>query len=129
MQIEYPNLDPNISKKKLLSMFKNAEPSVLMEKGELEELKALDDIVTVYRGVTSYNANNIKALSWTLSYDTAEWFAHRYDEDGKIYQAQIDKSHIYALFNGRNESEVIVDPQFLTDIEEAQIQVNEITLS
>lgn len=110
-------------------MFKNAEPSVLMEKGELEELKALDDIVTVYRGVTSYNANNIKALSWTLSYDTAEWFAHRYDEDGKIYQAQIDKSHIYALFNGRNESEVIVDPQFLTDIEEAQIQVNEITLS
>lgn len=128
MRNEEPNNDPNLSKRKLLSMFKYAEPTVLMDESELEELNALDDVITVYRGVTSYNSKNIKALSWTLDYDTAEWFANRFGENGTVYQAQIDKEHIYALFNGRNESEMIVDPKFLTDIEEAQIQSSGMTL-
>ncbi len=33
-------------------------------------------------------------------------------------------SHIFAYFNRRNESEVIVDPKYLIDIEEAQSQDN-----
>ena len=94
------------------------EKDILQE--EREQLEELDDTVTVYRGVTSYNADNIKALSWTLDYKTAEWFAHRFDEDGTVYEAQIPKQHIYALFNGRGESEVIVDPKHLTDITESQ---------
>lgn len=60
--------------------------------------------------------HNVKALSWTLSRETAEWFAHRFDEDGTVYEAKIDKKHICALFTGRNESEVIVDPKQLKDI-------------
>ena len=99
-------------------MFKKADPAVLMDEEEYELFKELDDTVTVYRGVTSYNAKNIKALSWTLDRDTAEYFAHRFGEDGTVYEAQIDKKHIYALFTGRNESEVIVDPKHLTDITE-----------
>lgn len=117
---ENPNADANVSKKELLSFFKNAKLSVLMDEDEYEQFKQLDDIVTVYRGVTTHNAKNIKALSWTLDYKTAEWFAHRFDEDGTVYEAQIPKQHIYALFNGRNESEVIVDPKYLIDITEAQ---------
>ena len=54
-------------------------------------LQELDDTLTVYRGVTLYNAHNIKALSWTLNKETAEWFAHRFNEDGTVYEAQIDK--------------------------------------
>lgn len=50
----------------------------------------------------------------------AEWFASRFNEEGTVYQARIDKSHIYAFFNGRNEFEVIVDPKYLIDIEEKQ---------
>ena len=120
LRSENPNLDVNLSKSKLLAMFKSAEPTVLMNEDEYEMFKALDDSVTVFRGVTSYNANNVKALSWTLNQETAEWFAHRFDEDGTVYEAQIDKEHIYAFFNGRNESEVIVDPKHLKDINEVQ---------
>ena len=117
---ENPNLDANFTPNKLLAMFKDADPQVLMDAEEREQLEELDDTVTVYRGVTSYNADNIKALSWTLEYDTAEWFAHRFEEDDTVYEAQIPKQHIYALFNGRGESEVIVDPKYLTDITESQ---------
>ena len=67
----------------------------------------------------SHNAKNIKALSWTLNRETAEWFAHRFGEDGTVYEAQINKKHICALFTGRNESEVIVNPNYLEDIREA----------
>ena len=113
---ENPNNDANVSKSKLLAMFKQAEPSELMLESELKQYNELEDIVTVYRGVTSYNANNIKALSWTLDREKAEWFAHRFDEEGTVYEAQIEKKHILALFNGRNESEVIIDPNHLIDI-------------
>ena len=53
-------------------------------------------------------------------YETADWFARRFDEDGTVYKAQIDKEHIFALFNGRDESEVVLDPKYLKDITQAQ---------
>ncbi len=117
---ENPNEDPNVDTGKLVSMFKNADRDILMDEDELNELELLDDEVTVYRGVTPYNEKNIKAMSWTLSYETASWFANRFKQDGTVYEATIDKAHILALFNGRNESEVIVEPEYLTDIEEAE---------
>ena len=43
-----------------------------------------------YRGVTTFNAKNVKALSWTLDRSVVEWFASRFDEDGNVYQAQIN---------------------------------------
>lgn len=113
---EEPRNDPNLSKSKLLSMFKSAEPTALMNDAEFRDFQNLPDTVTVYRGVTSYNSKNVLALSWTLDRDKAEWFAHRFGEDGTVYEAQIDKEHIYALFNGRDESEVIVDPKYLQNI-------------
>ncbi len=50
-------------------MFKEADHTVLMDDSEHNELQELDDPVTVYRGITSYNAKNIRALSWTPDYD------------------------------------------------------------
>ena len=125
---ENPNLDKNFKQKELLQMFKDAAPHILMDKDEQKQLAELDDTVTVYRGVTTCNAKNIKALSWTLEQKTAEWFAHRFGEDGTVYESQIPKQHIYALLNGRGESEVIVDPKYLTDITEAPIMEEDITL-
>ena len=117
---EAPHQDVNITVNQLLRMFKQADPTCLMEQDEYIQFKALDDTVTVYRGVTTHNAKSVKALSWSLSQETAEWFAHRFGEDGTVYEAQIDKKHIYAYFSGRNESEVIVDPSYLTNITEVQ---------
>ena len=79
--------------------------------------------------MTAYNADCVRALSWTLDRQTAEWFAHRFGENGTVYEAQIDKKHIYAYFSGRNESEVIVDPSYLTNITEVQDLSSDFLLS
>ena len=119
---EAPNSDPNLTKRELLTLFRSVDPQRLMDEEEYGVFRGLDDVVTVYRGVTSYNAKNVKALSWTLNRDTAEWFAHRYGEDGTVYEAQIEKKHICAVFLGRNEAEVIVEPKHLRDISPVQEQ-------
>lgn len=113
---ESPNSDPNISKHRFVRMFKSVSPEYLMDAEELQQLQELDETVKIYRGVTPYNQKNIKALSWSLDRDKAEWFAHRFGEDGTVYEAQIDKEHILALFTGRNEAEIIVDPRQLKEI-------------
>ena len=115
---EAPNQDPNLSRRSLAGLFRSVSPEHLMDAEELRRFQAPEDPVTVYRGITSYNAQNIRALSWTLDRDTAEWFAHRFGEDGTVYEAQIAKAHIFALFLGRNESEVVVDPQHLEQVME-----------
>lgn len=117
---EQPNHDPNLSKSKLLAMFRAADPKILMDAEEQEKLEALGDTVTVYRGVHSGKSNGIRALSWTLDMDKAAWFAGRYGRQGCVYEAKIEKAHICALFLGRNESEVILNPKYLTDITQVQ---------
>ena len=119
---ENPNSDPNFTKKELISMFRQADPIILMDQGERKKLAELENTVTIYRGVTSLNADNIRAMSWTLDKSVAEWFAYRFKENGTVYEAEINKKHILALFIGRNESEVVVDPKYLQNIEEAQEQ-------
>ena len=94
---ENPNSDPNVSQEELLAMFQTADPTALMDEDEYLQFKQFDDTVTVYRGVTSYNAENIKALSWSLDYDKAAWFAHRFGEDGTVYEAQIAKEHMQLM--------------------------------
>ena len=117
---EEPNDDPNFTQKQMLDLFKKADPQMLMDEDEFERYQALEDTLVVYRGVTPHNADRVNALSWTLDREKAEWFAHRFDEDGTVYEAKIDKAHVYAFFSVRNESEVIVDPAFLIELAEAQ---------
>lgn len=130
VRTEAPNSDPNMSQNRLLVLFRKADPKYLMSEEEYEVFQNLPDTVTVYRGVTPHNAGNVKAFSWTLDHDTADWFAHRFDEDGTVYEAQIDKAHIFAYFGSRNEAEVIVDPHYLMDITESEAmeQLGEISM-
>lgn len=122
---ENPNSDPNLTKRQLLRMFEDADPAILMSPEERKQLDTLDDTVTIYRGVTSHNKTIGRALSWTLNQKTAEWFAHRFKSAGFVYQAQVDKKNIIALFNGRNESEIIVDPKNLPIISQAEENTNQ----
>ena len=129
MRSENPNMDPNVSQSKLIALFKKADPRYLMDREEQSQLFALSNPVTIYRGVTSVNKSKVKAMSWTLQYDTANWFAHRFNQEGTVYEAQIEKSHILALFNGRNEAEIVVEPTFLENVQEAEQPTEEITMS
>ena len=87
------NRDAEVSHTQLTEMFRHSDPAALMDEAEQAQLAELDDTVTVYRGVTTINSDNLLALSWTLDYETADWFARRFDEDGTVYKAQIDKEH------------------------------------
>ena len=80
-QEECPNQDCNVSKRELVALFRSVPPEFLMDEEERAAHQALEDTVTVYRGVTPYNAKNISALSWTLDRKTADWFAHRFGEE------------------------------------------------
>ena len=115
-EMEQPNMDPNVSIMQLKNYFKKCEKTALMYEDELEVYNSLPDIVTVYRGVTSYNNKKLKVLSWTTDLEVAKWFANRYDQHGQVYTATISKKHILAYFGGRNEAEVIVDPSKLKEI-------------
>lgn len=127
MRSENPNMDPNLTKTELLKMFRSADPATLMTDKERKCLKELDDEVTVYRGITDYNAKNVKALSWTLNRGTAKWFATRFGQEGKVYEAQIEKKHILALFLGRGEDEVIVDPKYLQELKQESLESLQLT--
>lgn len=117
---EQPNHDPNLPRSRLLAMFRAADPAILMDDEERKLLDTLEDTVTVYRGVHSAKSNGVNVMSWTLDQEIAAWFAGRYGRQGFVYEAKINKEHIHALFLGRNESEVIVDPKYLTDITQVQ---------
>jgi len=113
---EAPSSDPNMSKRNLVALFKSIPHEFIMDAEELRQYAELEDPVTIYRGVRSDKDKHIKNLSWTLDREKAEWFAHRFDRDGTVYEAQIEKKHILALFNGRNEAEVVVDPKHLQNL-------------
>ena len=65
---ENPNMDRNLNKAALLDMFQQADPAELMEENERKELEEMDEVITIYRGVTSFNAKKIRSLSWTTEY-------------------------------------------------------------
>lgn len=112
---ESANVDANVSKNKMLSYFKAANKQLLMSESELESFNDFDDQVVVYRGVSSRNKNHTKALSWTTSFGKADWFAKRWD-NGIVYSATIDKQHIFAYFDRKDEDEVVVDFNQLKNI-------------
>lgn len=113
---EYPNNDTNVTTRELVSYFKKSDKKILMSKDELEAYNKLDDLITIYRGVKP--GAKVKALSWTTDKKVAKWFADRYEKNGKVYKAVIDKKDVLAYFLSRNECEVVVDYNKLEDIKE-----------
>lgn len=114
IRVEFSNDDANLSTSEARDIFIKVK-DLIMTDDESDEFRKLPDVVTVYRGVTGFNDSRDKvssALSWTLSRETAEFFAKRWkDVRGFVYECTTPKSHILALLNGRNEHEVILDPR------------------
>lgn len=121
---EAPHRNPNFTMRQLLRLFQRADPQALMSEQELKKFRELDDVLTIYRGVTSYNKNTIRGLSWTLDKEKAEWFATRFWEEGKVYEAQIKKEHVYAYFEGRR----VLTLQHLS-VSQTHLQISQSTLN
>lgn len=78
------------------------------------------DRLTIYRGTGVRTPP--RRMSWTLSLETARWFANRWDRLGKqpgiVYSATIYPDGVLACFcGGRNEQEVVVNPRKIRNIE------------
>lgn len=113
---ENPNGDVNVNLKELVVWYKNADKRYLMSKEDFAVWESLPDTITVYRGVGVGRKPN--GLSWTQNKEKAEWFAHRFDRNGKvgyIQKAVISKSEAFAYFNSRGEEEIVVNTQSIKD--------------
>lgn len=106
---ENPNQDINVSIKEAASLFSHANKNYLMNSKEQSYYANLPEELIVYRGVSQ--GRNPNGLSWTSNYETAKWFANRFDKKGVIYEAHIKKSEILAYFNERGEDEIVVLPK------------------
>jgi hypothetical protein len=110
--VEWPHIE---GVQKLTKLFKLSKKELLMDEDELIEYNKLPEKITVYRGLQG-KKSPIRGLSWTLDLETAKWFAHRFNFNGKIYQATITKKNVFMFTNSRNESEAVVNPYKLKDI-------------
>jgi hypothetical protein len=115
---EFTNMNANVTNSKLLKFFKSTNNSDIMTESELDKFNSLDDKIIIYRGLTPFNKKNIKALSWTTSFNKAKWFANRFGDDGVVYSAIINKKDILAFFDRKNEAEVIVNYEKLENIKQ-----------
>ena len=86
--------DSNVNGMEIVKWFKRADKKSLMNEEELLVYESLPEEVTVYRGVTSYNRKKEKALSWTLDYEKAVWFANRFSTGtGEVWTMTVPKEN------------------------------------
>lgn len=111
---ENPNNDVNVPIKTLISWYKFADKSVLMDSEDYKIYLSLPEKITVYRGVKP--GGNEKGLSWTRNIKQAKWFANRFEKNGYVLSATIDKENVLAYFNTRGEEEIIVDTSKLEGV-------------
>lgn len=102
---------------------KALKPKYMLNKKEMDFLKNLPAQIRVYRGYqVRADFNNIKGYSWTLSRNTAWWFANRLSGNCKpcVATGIVNKKAILGVFLGRGENEIFVDPEDVMEIEDDQ---------
>lgn len=78
-----------------------------MDDDEKTLYAALPPVVTVYRGFDQ--VHGWRGPSWTLSRETAEWFANRIlPEKPSLAIAEVSRDLILACLEGRGEKEVVI---------------------
>lgn len=99
----YENLDTWIE----LLTLEFSNPQLMMNDKERKVYDNLPDTVTIYRG-----GIDDKGLSWSLSKETAEWFANRFDKGYQVFTKDISKSQILSYLDGRKEKEIICNVDY-----------------
>lgn len=88
--------------------------------GDLVELRSVVDsneTITIYRGECSKSTHYTGAISWSLDYETAYFFATRFNSFGNVYQAQVKYTDVLAYINTRQENEIIVEAETLQGVQ------------
>jgi hypothetical protein len=95
----------------------------VMDEAEREALQALPQLIRVYRGYG--HAEAVEGLSWTTDEAKARWFAKRFSgyqgSRPHLATGMVDRNDVIAHFLGRNESEIVVLPESVMDIEVIEI--------
>ena len=114
----WPNSDigGGPSKTQIVALFKAAGFMTDTEGVELPRHN-----LTVHRGsAPAYR----RGLAWTLDPETAEFFAERERHfgrlDARVYVAETAPHHVLAIFLGRKEEEVVVNPRGLLCLRQAE---------
>lgn len=108
---ENPNTDTNLTLSDIKEMFDRAVKKHLMDSEEYRKYTSLPDKVKCYRGIIS--KSNPNGFAWTTDFETAAWFADRFNMEGYILEADIPKNRIMACFDDRGEHEIVCDPRGL----------------
>lgn len=93
-----------------------AAPRSGLKAKDRKKLAALPKRVTVYRGGTRANQ---RGWSWTTDREMAKFFANRAvgSTERIISKLVVDKRDVLAYLGGRNESEIVLDPAIIGEIE------------
>lgn len=110
---ENPNGDVNVPVSLSAKWFREANKEALMELDEFEKYLSLPDAFKVYRGVAT--GRNPDGMSWTDNFESAEWFAKRFRNDGYIIEGIADKKNVLAYFSRRKEDEVLIPADMVRD--------------
>lgn len=115
--IEFPNWDNDIEK--LKGHLESIDKELFMDEKNKRFYESLPEQVTVYRGVYS-EESLYDALSWTTEFETAQWFANRFGNDGIVLKGEILKEDIYCCY--LSEHEVVLNPEKVNIIEQCSSQ-------
>jgi hypothetical protein len=105
--------------RKLVALFKRTSPRFLMDENDFKVWQALPQEIRVFRGVQKIcrKPAKVRGLSWTMSLEKAKWFANRWKNKGKVWQADIYKDDCFAYFDGRKEKEIVLNPNRLRNLQ------------
>jgi hypothetical protein len=81
---------------------------------DLKSKSEPDGSFIIFRGECSKSSSIEKAWSWTLSYETALFFATRFNKGGIIYQSKVSYEDISDYLTGRDEEEILINPINIT---------------
>jgi hypothetical protein len=109
---------------KIFTSRRSSSRHLFMDAGEQDRFCRLPDVIDIYRGVLS---TDDRGISWSLSRYVASLYPRSKrtarSADGKrrhaglmskqriLLEGRVGKADVFACFNGRNESEIIVDPR------------------
>jgi hypothetical protein len=109
--IDSNNIFQNLAGWKRLWSGKIPNREMAMNENERSCLATMPNLIRVWRGMKF--KKSVTGLAWTFSAERAEWFANRELLGGgkKSFVASglVAKADVYAIFLGRDESEVVTE--------------------